>query len=374
MARSAFILKNEGDCFMSRCRNYHCIARSVFWGVMVCILSSTLFAQEPAKEAATVSDASKVAVDEFGVPTGDTPPPIPKGYKTKEEGMVAAMLGQLEILHIDKPIPLPAGVTETLDIEYGKGGDKSLLLNLYAPEKLDKPVPGLIFIHGGGWKSGSRTDYKYYAVRYAKRGYVVASITYRFAQDAPFPAAVQDAKCAVRWMRANAEKYHVDPNRIAAIGGSAGGHLSMMLGYSSDVPELEGNGGWPGVSSKVQAVVDLYGPPDLDCEAARKDSTVQNFIGKPYEEAPKLYEQASPYRYLTPDDPPTLIFQGTIDDIVPPSQSDFLAEKLKAAGIPYQYEKYEGWPHTMDIALPVNIRCQYMMNAFFDKYLKGGDK
>ena len=317
----------------------------------------------------TASAAPSPGLDEFGVPLGDTPPPAPPGFKTQEEGIAATMSGKVKVIDLGADIPLPQGVIEKKDIEYGKVGDRSLLLDLYMPEKLDKPVPGLIFIHGGGWKSGNRTDYRYYAIRYAKRGFVVASISYRFAKEAPFPAAVQDAKCAVRWMRANAAKYNVNPDKIAAIGGSAGGHLSMMIGFSSDAPELEGDGGNPGVSSRVQAVVDLYGPTDLDCEEARNVDVVKDFMGKPYDQAPKLYEQASPMRYITKDDPPTLVFQGTIDDVVPQSQSDKLVAKLKEVGVPCEYVIFEGWPHTMDIAEDVNIRCQWYMTKFFDKYL-----
>ena len=317
---------------------------------------------------ATAQDTANV--DEFGVPLGDTPPPAPPGFKSQDEAMVAAMSGQIKVFMPGSPVPIPTGVVETKDIEYGKVGDRALLLDLYAPEKIEKPVPGLIFIHGGGWKSGSRTDYKYYTVRYAKRGYVVATISYRFSGEAPFPACVQDAKCAVRWMRANAAKYNVNPDKIAVIGGSAGGYLSMMVGYSSDVPELEGAGGYPGVSSRVQAVVDLYGPGDLFSEGARNVDVVKNFIGKPYDQAPKLYEQASPITYVTKDDPPTLIFQGTVDDTVPVAQSDKVAAKLKEVGVPCEYEKFEGWPHTMDIVIDVNVRCQWFMNKFFDRYLK----
>jgi len=315
--------------------------------------------------------AEEPQLDEFGVPLGDTPPPMPKGYANEQDAMVDALTGTVPVIDIHGEMPLPEGVVEELDIQYGKGGDKPLLLNLYRPAKLEKPAPGLIFIHGGGWTSGHRKDYKYYTIRYAKRGFVVATISYRFSQDAPFPAAVQDAKCAVRWMRANAGKYNIDPDHIAAIGGSAGGYLSMMLGYTSDVPELEGDGGWEGVSSRVQAVVNLYGPADVDCEAARNVDVVTKFLGKPYSEIAKQYELASPYRHITPDDPPTLILHGTIDTIVPVQQSDMLAEKLKAAGVPCLYEKFEGWPHTMDIALPVNVRCQWLMNKLFNQYLNG---
>lgn len=315
--------------------------------------------------------ADDIQFDEFGVPTGDTPPPMPKGYADEQAAMTDALTGAVPVIDIQGEMALPEGVTEQKDIQYGKGGDKPLLLNLYSPAKLDKPAPGLIFIHGGGWTSGHRKDYKYYTIRFAKRGYIVATISYRFSQDAPFPAAVQDAKCAVRWMRANAQKYNIDPNRIAAIGGSAGGYLAMMLGYSADVPELEGDGGWEGVSSKVQAVVNLYGPADIDCPSARDVDVVTKFLGKPYSEIQDQYELASPYRHITPDDPPPLILHGTIDTIVPVQQSDMLAEKLKAAGVPCVYEKFQGWPHTMDLALPVNIRCQWLMNKLFNQYLNG---
>ena len=316
------------------------------------------------------AQAPSPQTDEFGVPLGDTPPPLPPGYKTQDEVVTAALSGKVKVILPAAPAPLPQGVVETKDVEYGNVGGRALLLNLYTPEKIDQPAPGLIFIHGGGWSGGDRTDYTYYTVRYAKRGYVVATISYRMTGEAPFPACVQDAKCAVRWMRANAAKYHVNPDKIAVIGGSAGGHLAMMVGYSSDVPELEGDGGYPGVSSRVQAVVDLYGPGNLFMEGARNVNVVKKFIGKSYDEAPKLYEQASPVTHITKDDPPTLILQGTVDSIVPMSQSDEVAAKLKEAGVPCEYETFEGWPHTMDVAVDVNIRCQWFMNKFFDRYLR----
>lgn len=324
----------------------------------------------PLAARAQAPESTPPAVDEFGVPLGDTPPPAPRGYASQEEVMNAIFAGQVDLIDLANPGPLPEGVTEVKDIEYGKGGDQPLRLNLYMPQKLEQPAPGLLFIHGGGWKSGNRNDYKYYTMRFAKRGYVVATVSYRFSQEAPFPAAVNDVKCAVRWMRANAAAYHVDPDRIAVLGGSAGGHLAMMIGYSSDVPELEGEGGWPGVSSRVQAVVNLYGPCILDAPEARDVGVVRDFIGKPYAEAPELYAMASPLHHLTRDDPPTLILHGTIDDTVPIAQSDQLAAKLKELGIPCVYEKIEGWPHTMDLALPVNLRCQWFIVEFLQEHLK----
>ncbi len=296
------------------------------------------------------------------------PPPAPAGFKKAEDIRTALLTGALKPINIRAPLPDDVELIE--GIEYGKAGEKSLELDIYHPKNLNKKVPALIFIHGGGWKQGKRSDYRYYCQRFAHRGYVVASVSYRLVQEAPFPAAVHDVKCAVRWMRANAGKYNVDPDKLAVLGGSAGGHLSMMVGYSSDVPELEGNGGNPQVSSRVQAVVNFYGPTDLTTEYARNHEIVRGFFAKkPYEELPEQYKLASPLAHVTADDPPTLIFQGTIDELVPVEQADVLARKLQEQGIPYVYDRLAGWPHTMDLAQSVNDHCCWYIDKFLDRYL-----
>jgi acetyl esterase/lipase len=231
-------------------------------------------------------------------------------------------------------------------------------------------VPALVFIHGGAWRSGNKNDYRFYCCRYAERGYVAVTVGYRFTQEAPFPAAVNDAKCAVRWLRANAQQYGVDADKIAVLGGSAGGHLSMMVGYSADMPELEGDGGHGGVSSRVQAVVNLYGPTDMTVEFAQDKPVVIEFLGgKQFSEAPELWAQASPMTYVTKDDPPTLILHGTTDDVVPVNQADLLAAKLAEIGVPYVYDRLEGWPHAMDVARDVNDRCLWFMDRFLALYV-----
>lgn len=294
---------------------------------------------------------------------------MPAGFASKQAVMEGIASGKVPIIDKSDPDPASVGVTVTRGIEYGKVGERSLQLDLYTLPNLTKPVPALIFIHGGGWVSGDRRDYQCYAARYAKRGYVVASISYRFSKEALFPACVQDTKCAVRWMRANAAANHVDPNRIAVIGGSAGGYLALMAGYTSDVPEFEGEGGNAGVSSAVQAVVDLYGPTDFVAPEANDAPPVKGLLGKTLAEDPELFKKASPVTYVKAGCPPTLIFQGSIDDVVMKSQSDALAEKLKGAGVPYEYEVFEGWPHTMDLAKDVNIRCQWFLTRFLKTYL-----
>ena len=290
-------------------------------------------------------------------------PPEAPGYAS--EALIMAAIATGKIKTIQAPKEMPPGVQLVKDVEYGKVGERPLLLDLYTPTKLKKPVPGLIFIHGGAWKGGNKDMYRPYAARYAQRGYVVVSISYRLSKEAPFPAAVEDAKCAVRWMRANAGQYKVDPNHICVLGGSAGGHLAMMVGYSPEQKDLEGSGGWPGVSSKVQAVVDIYGPSDLTVPILRDAGSVRQFLGgKTYDEAREVYEKASPLLQLTKDDPPTLILHGTLDSLVPISQSDRLAERLKQVSVPCTYDRLEGWPHVMDLAEVVFNRCVFFIDRF----------
>ena len=294
------------------------------------------------------------------------PPPIPKGYADDQAVRNAILLGQIKLVNAAN-VPIPENVEETLNIPYGTGDGRKLHLDLYLPKNRTKATPAILFIHGGAWRSGKRTDMKFYCVKFAEKGYVTATASYRLTGEAPFPAAVQDVKCAVRWLRANAANYKIEPKHIAVSGNSAGGHLSMMIGYSDD-PALEGEGGHKGVSSRACAVVNFYGPTDLTTDFATKQGVLIDFMGgKTFAEAPDAYRQASPLFHLTRNDPPTLIFHGTIDSTVPVIQADRLAEKLKKLGVDYLYERYDGWPHVMDLAESVNRRCVYQMEHFFKK-------
>ena len=298
--------------------------------------------------------------------------PPPKGFLS--EGMLYAAFAlqemgwyHLDTLDLEAPVAVPPQIKEEQNIVYGTGGGTPLELDLYSPDYLSGPVPGIIFIHGGGWRSGKRQDYKFYTTRFAKHGYVVATVSYRLKEAGYFPNCVEDVKCAVRWMRANAVKLHVDPDRIAVIGGSAGGHLSMMAGYSSDVAEFEGTGGNEGVSSAVQAVIDIYGPADFTMPANRDHGLLTGFMQGTYEQVPEKFVKASPITYLDPSDPPTLIIHGTIDSLVPVEQSDLLAEKFQEMGKMYWYDRIDGWPHAMDIANPVNRRVEEVSIAFLEE-------
>jgi len=312
-----------------------------------------------------VSPAALLAAPPVASPS--KPPPAP-GFQTREQVMAALQSGQIKTVPLFDP--LPPDVKFTMDITYGSVGDRPLKLDLYAPSQKPKSVPALIFIHGGAWQSGNKRMYRVYAIRYAQRGYVVACIGYRLSNEDPFPAAVEDSKCAVRWIRAHASEYGVDPNRLCVLGGSAGGHLAMMVGYSPDDKSLEGAAGHPTVSSRVQAVVTIYGPCDLTVPAARDVDVVRKFLqGKTYDQAPELYRQASPFHHLSSDDPPTLILHGTLDELVPIAQSDRLARRLKTLKIKHTYDRLEGWPHVMDLAQPVYRRCTWFIDRFLDQHL-----
>lgn len=298
-------------------------------------------------------------------------PPAPAGYPTQNAMFLGFALGFVNVIDAFGDVPVPPGVVEVTGVPYAhiEGREQPLQLDLYYPENIGEPVPALLFIHGGGWRAGKRSDYKYYTVRYAQQGYVVATISYRFTQEAPFPACVEDAKCAVRWIRANAERLRVDPNRIAAIGGSAGGYLSMMTGYTPEVEEWNRTGGHEGMSSAVAAVVNLYGPTDLTAPIAQGSGLVSSFLNAAYAEKPDLYRKASPIAHVDPSDPPTLTIHGTLDDIVPVEQADLLVEKFQALDMPYWYDRIDGWPHTLDIIEENNVRCRALMTAFFEEHL-----
>ena len=287
----------------------------------------------------------------------------PKGYDSRQAVMAAIFKKEIEL--IQPPAVLPPSVKEIKEIEYGRIGDRALHLDLYLPDTISPDKPSLLFIHGGAWSGGSRDVYKYYTVHFAKLGYIAATASYRLSGEAPYPAAVHDTKCAVRWMRANASQYGINPKRIVAIGGSAGGHLSLMLGYSPDAAHLEGTGGHQEHSSSVNAVVNFYGPVDLTTKMGQESGSVRKFLDdKTYSESPTLYEDASPLFHLKKGAPPTLTIHGTLDETVKIDQGDMLEEKLKKLGIPYGYARLEGWPHSLDAATEVNDYCTQLIEAF----------
>jgi endo-1,4-beta-xylanase len=253
------------------------------------------------------------------------------------------------------PAPLPTGVKAQRDIAYVENGHPNQVLDLFLPEQTSaKPLPLMIWIHGGAWLAGSHAGSP--MLDLVGKGYAVASIQYRFSSHAPWPAQAHDCKAAVRFLRAHAEEYNIDPERFAVGGESAGGHLAAFLGASGDVPELEGDLGNAGVSSRVQAVVDLFGPTDLTLMGQQTigvsmiqhdapNSPESLLLGGPVQEMHELAKTANPLTYVDKSDPPFLIMHGSNDRLVPPGQSTILAKALIDAGVEVTMKTIAGADH-----------------------------
>jgi acetyl esterase/lipase len=233
-----------------------------------------------------------------------------------------------------RPPRLSPGIEVLRDLQYVEGGHERHRLDIYRPEKAEGRLPLIVWIHGGAWMTGSKESCP--AVPLVTKGYAVASVNYRLSQHAVFPAQIADCKAAIRWLRAHAAKYQIDPDHIGVWGASAGGHLVAMLGTTGGAKELEGTGGNLDQSSRVQCVVDWFGPSDLLTMAGSHDnpgSPESRLIGGPGKENKEKARQASPVTYVSKDSAPFLIMHGDQDTTVPPGQSEELAEALKRAGV-----------------------------------------
>ncbi|MFC1966339.1 alpha/beta hydrolase fold domain-containing protein [Chloroflexota bacterium] len=268
-------------------------------------------------------------------------------------------------------------VEVTKDVEYGRASDIPLLLDIHTPgTPIATPMPAIIFIHGGGWDSGDKSE-KPCVIKFshlATHGFFVASINYRLSGEAPFPAAVEDSKCAIRWLRANADKYNVDPQRIGVAGYSAGGHLAMMVGLVDETAGLEGNGGWGEFSSRVQAVCSYYGPSDFVSTYYEKGSRPSNikFLGGTMEEKPEIYKTASPINYVTKDDPPLLLVHGELDETVSYNQSEEMYQAYQRAGLEAELIKvnYAGHIFKQLTDSPISPSLDEIQQARLDFFIK----
>lgn len=238
-----------------------------------------------------------------------------------------------------------------VNLEYGTGDGEKLTLNLARPREGNGPFPTVVFVHGGAWQGGNKDLFDVQAKEAARRGFVAATIGYRLAPKFVFPAQIEDCKCAVRWLRAHAAEYKLDPQRIGAVGSSAGGHLVMMLGTMDSADGLEGSGGSSDQSSKVQAVVSFAGPTDLTAEFPEGVlGILDKFVGRSERDAQrqKLFELASPLHYVNAGDAPMLLFQGTRDPLIPTEQAFAMATALTKAQVAGRVEilvgAEHGWP------------------------------
>lgn len=251
--------------------------------------------------------------------------------------------------------------------------DRKEKADLYLPANSPAGArrPAVVIIHGGGWTGGDKGAAREINIgtNLALNGYVGLSINYVLASTnkavskATWPQNLHDCMTAVRWLRKNAERLQVDPERIGVIGGSAGGHLAAMLAVLGDKDGLDPKGPYGEFSCRVQCAVDLYGPADLS------DRPHLTMLGKPREETPELYRVASPVTYVDKNDPPILIMHGTADKTVPVEQSKQFAAKLKEAGARHELVIVEGTPHTFHLQ-PKQADLRPKVLGFFDQHLK----
>jgi acetyl esterase/lipase len=280
----------------------------------------------------------------------------------------------------------------TDDIVWRKGlayvtqGSQSQTLDLYAPKKA-KNVPLIVWIHGGGFLFGSKEGFPAEPIplQLLLERYAVASINYRLSPEAVFPAQLEDCKAAIRWVRAHAEGFGLDPNRIGVWGASAGGNLAALLGTTGAVRDFD-VGENLGFSSRVQAVCDFYGPTDfLQMDAQRlpdgqihntRNSPESRLVGGPIQENPDKVRRVNPIIYVGKSVPPFLIVHGTLDRLVPFNQSELLVAALKAAGASVKFHPVQGGGHGQyfgadgGYGLYADPAVEPMVKAFFATHLK----
>jgi acetyl esterase/lipase len=265
-------------------------------------------------------------------------------------------------------LPAFKGIKAWKNIEYANVDGHSLKLDLYVPQNVAAPVPLIVDVHGGGWMAGDKSEMVARGI--IRHGFAVASIDYRLSQVATFPAQIYDCKAAVRWLRAHAADYGLNPDKIGAWGDSAGGHLVSLLGLTAEHPELEGSEGNTNISSRVQAVCDFYGPSDLLALDHHLADTVANgavpkLLGGLIEQNEEKARVASPIYYVSSNACPFLIVHGDKDPLVPLSQSIALNDALQKAGVASQLYVVKGGGHGFG-----DPQAYAQVLEFFNQYLK----
>lgn len=273
-------------------------------------------------------------------------------------------------------IPLANNVRLISDVPYAATGNPRHRVDIYLPKKptVAGPLPVIAYVHGGGWRAGSKVMGRSQVMQLVDSGrYAAVSIGHRLAWEAPWPAQIHDTKAGIRWVRGNARKYGFDSNRICAVGASAGGHLVAVLGVTGGDASLEGNlGSYRDQSSKVKCVVDMYGPIDLRSTsaglAALKDNVALLLGGNPTT-LPQVAAQATPLTHVDASDPPFMIIHGTKDPLVGYQESVDLDKALRAAGVPVTFQTIEGGGHGNFGKAAVEVAGR--MNAFLERNLHG---
>jgi acetyl esterase/lipase len=243
----------------------------------------------------------------------------------------------------------PSNLRIERDLTYARYGNREMHLDLYRPPQVNRALlPTVIVIRGGGFQWGDSKGFAFIATRMAQAGFAAACIQYRTSGEARFPAPIQDAKAAVRWVRANAATYRLDPNAIGAIGGSAGGYLATFLATTGGAADFEGTGGNPGESSRIGAAVAMATAADfVDLQPYPREAryVLEGFIGAPLEQMNEARRAASPLSYVSQTSAPLLLIHSDADPSVPYAQARLLQERYIAAGADAELLTVIGAPH-----------------------------
>ncbi len=366
-----------------------------------------LFAPAPARTAAASDSIPTVraALDEPPVPTAR---PTPEIRSTLSDTETPVPTPRPPVTYEPQKIAFADGVGAQFDIAYASlAGFRPLTLDIYTPRPSPTALPIVLFVHGGGWSSGNSrhapafADFPRALAALAAQGYVVASINYRLSREAHFPAALQDVKAAIRWMRGHASNFNGDPTRLAVWGMSAGGQLAAMAGTTCGVMRFEpdansgANASYDAPSDCAEAVIDWFGPTDLENLAADNGSPAKEgfvaagqtsdegrYLGcEPAACGPGVIKLASPLAFVSENAPPFLIQHGAADTTVSPKQSQKLYDALKKKGVPAQIVLYRdaehgftknGSPDPATVTKAMSDLTAFLAASFADKPPKPG--
>jgi acetyl esterase/lipase len=276
---------------------------------------------------------------------------------------------------------VPENVIEKKDITYVRYGKRELQLDLYMPKELaesalQSPAPGIVLVHCGGWRSGYRTHLTPMAIELAKAGYVVATVTYRLAPEAQYPAAIYDVKAAIRWLRTNAAEYHVDPSRIAVGGSSAGGQIASLTGMTNGLVRFDPQAKHSNISSDAQLILNIDGLSDFTSAEARKHEDVPGvgrssagaWFGGSYAEKRDLWHDASPTYYVGENSPPILFLNSAQERFH--VGRDEMVGKMKVYNIPTKVITLPDTPHTFWLYEPFIKPAATVVVEFLDEQFK----
>lgn len=288
-------------------------------------------------------------------------------------------------------VSTPVLIDEQHDVEFASPDGHALRLDVYQPRSSTQReqqaaaspetlLPAIIVIHGGSWSGGTKSDFARYDRWLAEGGRVVFDVEYRLANSTEhFPAQIKDVKCAIAWVKSHAIQYHVDAERLALLGRSAGGQLALLAAYAANDPSLQPDPSCGAQDTRVRAVISFYGPTDLTWDythPGRPDvidtpRVLENYLGGSPTDAPQAYVSASPIEHVSAQSPPTLFLHGGHDQLVLAENVERIIPKLAAAGVPYTYVYLPWANHGFDYNFNgwSSQLAQAEISKFLDKYL-----